>query len=153
MSIIRTGAVTLIGLAALGVGSFAALGQYSKRGSAPGRIDGALAPCPDSPNCVSSEPGTASARRVAPLGPEAWEVLPGMIEEMGGTVTRQEADYIAAEFTSSTFGFVDDLELRRGEDAVHVRSASRVGHSDNGVNAARVTDLRARLSARNVGRT
>ncbi|MEE4339731.1 DUF1499 domain-containing protein [Erythrobacter sp.] len=146
MSIIRTGTVTLIGLAALAVGGFAALGQYSKRGSAPGRVNGALAPCPDSPNCVSSEAGTAPARRTPPLPLENWEVLPGAIAEMGGTVTRQEADYIAAEFTSRTFGFVDDLELRRAEDAVHVRSASRVGHSDNGVNAARVEDLRARLA-------
>jgi uncharacterized protein (DUF1499 family) len=147
MGIVRTGAFALVGLATLGVGGFAALGQYSKRGSAPGRVEGALAPCPDSPNCVSSEPGTVAAQRVAPLPAGSWEALPAAIAAMGGTVTTQEADYIAAEFTSKTFGFVDDLELRRGEDAVQVRSASRVGHSDNGVNAARVADLRARIGA------
>lgn len=151
MSIIRTGTVALIGLAALGAGGFAALGQYSKRGSAPGLVDGGLAPCPGTPNCVSSEAGTPAEKRTAPLALDAWEVLPGVIAAMGGTVTRQEADYIAAEFTSRVFGFVDDLELRNGEDAVHVRSASRVGRSDGGVNAARVADLRARLGGEIAG--
>jgi uncharacterized protein (DUF1499 family) len=145
MGIIRTGAATLIGLAALGVGGFAALAQYSKRGSAPGLVDGALSPCPASPNCVSSEPGTPPAKAVEALSAEAWPALPAAIAAMGGTITRHEGDYIAAEFTSATFGFVDDLEARKAADAVHVRSASRVGHSDNGANAARVAELRARL--------
>ncbi|QIQ85903.1 DUF1499 domain-containing protein [Erythrobacter sp.] len=145
MSIIRTGAFALIGLAVLGAGGFAALGQYSKRGSAPGLTGGTLAPCPASPNCVSSEAGTEAAKRVEPLASASWDALPGAIAAMGGQVTRREDGYIAAEFTSRVFGFVDDLELRRGEDAVHVRSASRVGHSDNGVNAARVAQLRSRL--------
>ncbi|MEQ8772591.1 MAG: hypothetical protein RIC51_07120, partial [Erythrobacter sp.] len=91
MNIIRTVAVTLIGLAALGVGGFAVLGQYSKRGSTPGLVQGALAPCPDSPNCVSSEAGTAPSKRVEPFAPGAWDALPGAIAAMGGTVTRQEA--------------------------------------------------------------
>ena len=57
----------------------------------------------------------------------------------------QRGDYIAAEFTSATFGFVDDLELRRTDEAVQVRSASRVGYSDGGVNKARVAELRDKL--------
>lgn len=146
MGIIRTSAAALIGIAALGLGGLAALAQYSKRGSAPGLVGGVLAPCPDSPNCVSSEPGTAPGKAVAPLAPETWAALPAAIAQMGGSITRHESDYLAAQFASATFGFVDDLELRRTAEAVHVRSASRVGYSDNGANAARVAELRARLS-------
>ena len=64
---------------------------------------------------------------------------------MGGAVTTQEEEYIAAEFTSASFGFVDDVEFRLAEEAVHVRSASRVGYSDRGVNADRVAELRKSL--------
>jgi len=148
LGIIRTSTLALIGFAPLAIAGLAALGQYSKRGSAPGKVEGALAPCPVSPNCVSSEAGTVPAKRVRPLEAEAWDVLPGAITEMGGTIVRREADYIAAELTSAVFGFVDDLELRRGDDAVHVRSASRVGHSDQGVNARRVAELRRTIAGR-----
>jgi uncharacterized protein (DUF1499 family) len=136
----------VLGAAIAGVGGFFALGQASQKGSAPGLVGGTLAPCPSSPNCVSSEPGTPGEKRVAPLGPEVWDKLPRAIEAMGGTITSQTQDYIAAEFTSQRFGFVDDLELRKGEAQVHVRSASRVGYSDRGVNAERVAELRSKLS-------
>ena len=53
---------------------------------------------------------------------------------------------MAAEFTSSTFKFVDDLEFRLAEEGVHVRSASRVGYSDRGVNLVRVETLRQGLN-------
>ena len=36
---------------------------------------------------------------------------------MGGVVTASSANYLAAEFTSDTFGFVDDMEFRRAADA------------------------------------
>lgn len=146
MGIIKTTTLTLGVLGVLGVGAFIGLGQYSKTGSAPGLVDGSLAPCPDSPNCVSSEPGTAPEKQVEPLALSDWEALPAAIAAMGGTITHQDGDYIAAEFTSATFGFVDDLELRRTEQDVQIRSASRVGYSDRGVNAARVAELREKLA-------
>lgn len=142
VAIIKTILIAIAGLAVLGAAGFFALGQYSKRGSPPGLVEGTLAPCPDSPNCVSSEAATAAEKKVAVLPPESWNALPSIIAEMGGVVTSQTEDYIAAEFTSATMGFVDDLELRRTDEAVHVRSASRVGYSDAGVNAARVDRLR-----------
>lgn len=146
MSIIKSSVLTLGVLGILGVGAFIGLGQYSKSGSAPGLTNGSLAPCPDSPNCVSSEAGTPPEKQVEPLALSAWEALPAAIAAMGGTITRQDADYIAAEFTSATFGFVDDLELRLTDTDVQVRSASRVGYSDRGVNAARVAELRETLA-------
>lgn len=142
MAIIKTLLFTLTGLALLGTGGLFALGQYSKSGSARGLVDGQLAPCPGSPNCVSSEAGTPENRRVEPFALDSWNALPGAIAEMGGENVTVSEDYIAASFTSGTFGFVDDLELRRTENAVHVRSASRVGYSDAGANSRRVQILR-----------
>lgn len=141
IGIIKTTVLALGAVGTLGVAGFFALGQYSKSGSAPGLVDGSLAPCPDSPNCVSSEPGTPEEKSVTPLPLDSWDRLETVITALGGTITVSTPDYIAAEFTSDTFGFVDDLELRRAADVVHVRSASRVGYSDGGVNAARVARL------------
>ncbi len=143
---LKTILVILVVLVLAGVGGFVYLGQASKNGKAPGLVDGVLAPCPDAPNCVSSEKGTASDKQVDALPASSWEALPAAIEDMGGTVTLSDETYIAAEFTSATFGFVDDLELRKGDDGVQVRSASRVGYSDAGANAKRVAELRASVA-------
>lgn len=129
-----------------GVAGFFALGLSSQGGSAPGLVDNRLAQCPTSPNCVSSETGTDSDKAVEPLPITAWDAIPATIADMGGKVTVREDGYIAAEFKSAVFGFVDDVEFRKAENSVHVRSASRVGHSDAGVNAARVSELRKALT-------
>ncbi len=128
-----------------GVLGFILLAQKSKSGAPPGLADGALAPCPSSPNCVSSEAGTPESHAVAPLPMEAWERLPRLIEEKGGRVAALRNDYIGAVFSTPLMGFADDVEFRLAEDVVHVRSASRVGHSDLGANRKRVEDLRAAL--------
>lgn len=139
----------LIGLAviaALLVGAFFYLGQKSKAGSAPGLVNGVLAECSSKPNCVVSEAHADADHSVEPLPLEVWEALPNAVGSAGGAVTQIDATYLSATFTSKTFGFVDDVEFRRGEDAVHVRSASRVGHSDGGVNRERMEALRAALA-------
>ncbi|MDQ6965890.1 MAG: DUF1499 domain-containing protein, partial [Mariprofundaceae bacterium] len=58
-------------------------------------------------------------------------------------------DYLHATFTSRLFRFVDDVELHRdaASGVVHIRSASRVGHSDFGVNRKRVEVIRKLLSS------
>lgn len=142
MKIVLIGIVVLVALA---VGGLYYLGQKSQTGTAAGLVNGQLTPCPSSPNCVSSEATTPGEKKVDPLPTGTWARLPAVIGEMGGVVTKQDDRYIAAEFTSSTFKFVDDVEFRLAEDAVHVRSASRVGYSDGGANAARVDTLRQRL--------
>ena len=81
-----------------------------------------------------------------PLNLPKCPIYIAAIEIEGGVVVEQGEDYLAAEFTSAVFGFVDDVEFRRGEYAVHVRSASRVGYSDAGANAARVAALRGALN-------
>jgi len=141
--------IVIVGLLVLlvaGVASFFYMGYKSREGSAPGLVQGKLSPCPASPNCVSSEDGTPQAQGVEPLSADSWAQIPTAVQALGGTVTQQESDYIAAEFTSAIFRFTDDVEFRRSADAVHVRSASRVGHSDMGANRKRVDALRAQLS-------
>ena len=129
------------------VGGLFYLGQKSRSGAAPGLNEGQLANCPSAPNCVSSEINTPQGQRVIPLQADVWRQIPAAIEELGGTVTRQESEYLSAEFKSSLFKFTDDVEFRLAEGAVHVRSASRVGYSDMGVNRARVETIRALLNS------
>lgn len=121
--------------------------------------DGRLAPCPASPNCVSSDARDA-AHAMEPLRfaqpPEkAWRAIREAVAALPRTafVTETE-DYLHAECRSALLGFVDDLELhlRPAEGIVAVRSASRVGYSDLGVNRKRVEELRATLRARGVVR-
>ena len=140
---ILLGLVLIAAIAAAG-GLFV-LAQQSKSGAAPGLANGALSPCPSSPNCVSSEAGTPESHAVPALPLSAWAALPGVVKAEGGDIVVTDDAYIAATFRTSLFGFVDDVEFRLAEDAVHVRSASRVGHSDMGANAKRVEALRAAL--------
>jgi len=63
-----------------------------------------------------------------------------IIQSMNGVLQGEKDNYIAATFTSSIFGFVDDFEIRidPNEGVLHFRSASRVGYGDGGVNRKRV---------------
>ncbi len=139
----------LLGAFAIGVmisGVLFFLGQKSQSGAAPGLVNGELAACPSSPNCVVSEAHADDKHRVDPLPLTAWEKIPDAVAAAGGEIAQNDDTYVAATFASKTFGFVDDVEFRKGEEAVHVRSASRVGYSDRGVNRARVDALRAALA-------
>jgi uncharacterized protein (DUF1499 family) len=66
--------------------------------------------------------------------------LVATIKDMGGIFQYAKDNYIAATFSSSIFGFVDDLEIRidTNQRVMHFRSASRVGYGDGGVNRKRV---------------
>lgn len=112
-----------------------------------------LAPCPDSPNCVSSQedPGDAEHHIAAlPLGDRdvdtALADLEALVQAQPRAVVQvRKGPYLAATFTSKVFRWVDDVEFLVDAEAgvVHVRSASRVGHSDLGVNRDRIETLRA----------
>ncbi len=112
-----------------------------------------LAPCPGSPNCVSSWTDAAD-RRVEPLryAGDAARARVRLLEVLGGMervrIVRSDDDYIHAEFRSAVFGFVDDVEFHFNPPGViQVRSASRSGYYDFGVNRARVETIRARFDA------
>lgn len=111
-----------------------------------------LAPCPNKPNCVSSL-APDDDHRVEPFalsGEKGWAALRDAVAAIPRTVIVDEKPgYLRAECTSRIFRFVDDLELQRSEtgNRVDVRSASRVGYGDMGVNRARVESLREALVA------
>jgi len=116
---------------------------------ATGTVPTDLAPCPESPNCVSSQakdqahltaplrysgdPGAAWRRLQSALGAESRIAI---IEDTGG--------YLHVEARSLVFRFVDDVEflLDSEHGVIQVRSASRVGYSDFGVNRRRVERIR-----------
>ena len=117
--------------------------------------DGALAPCPDRPNCVSSR-ATDARHAIAPLAfdgraDDAWRRLVATIGTMpGARVVRDDGRYLHAEFASATLGFVDDVELVLDAAArvIHVRSAARLGRYDFGVNRARIEALRSSVATK-----
>lgn len=116
-----------------------------------GLSDGRLRPCPDSPNCVSSDAQDAHA--IAPFRLKgdpvrAWEVLREALGQIPRvTVVVRTSDYLHATFTTRWLRFVDDVEfqLRAAEGIVALRSASRVGYLDFGTNRRRIEWLRERL--------
>lgn len=108
------------------------------------------APCPSSPNCVSSDAERESQRvealRFAGDAADAWRRARIALLSLPRTRVLDEAPaYLHAESTTAVMRYRDDLELwlrpERGEIAV--RSASRLGHGDMGANRARVEALRA----------
>lgn len=125
----------------------------SKSGHSYGLIDNSLAPCPDKPNCVCSEYDQDTQHYISPLPistdalPIALSAIQSSVENLGGQVTNKSDHYIAATFTSSFFGFVDDVEFRidTTQQLVHIRSSARIGHSDFGVNQKRAIELKASL--------
>lgn len=120
-----------------------------------GAKDGRLAPPKATPNCVSSQADPADREHyIAPIAfkgssPDAMAAAARALKSMAGiSLVRETDDYLYAECRSRVLGFVDDLELLfdRGAGVFQVRSASRLGRRDFGVNRKRVEALRARLS-------
>jgi uncharacterized protein (DUF1499 family) len=130
------------------------VGCSASRPSQIGVTAGRLAPCPDSPNCVSSQ-SEDERHAIEPLRNEgaAEAAMQGLIDVIKGMkrarIIIAQKRYIHAEFTSFLFRFVDDVEFLLDEESktIHVRSASRVGYSDLGVNRKRVETIRSRFDA------
>ena len=115
--------------------------------------DGRLAPCKRTPNCVSSQAEPQDREHY--IGPVAFSgtmrELRAAVEAMPrATVVSAEGQYLYAEFRTRLMRYVDDVELYYDERAglVQVRSASRLGRRDFGVNRGRVEELRVRLRGR-----
>ncbi|HYA86015.1 MAG TPA: DUF1499 domain-containing protein [Nitrospirota bacterium] len=117
--------------------------------------DGHLAPCPETPNCVSSQ-STDKDHAIAPLRyssstSEAMADLKKIILRMQRTKVVFESDhYLSVECSSAVFRFVDDVEFSFVDAAktIHVRSASRMGKDDLGVNRKRIEAIRFAWNAR-----
>jgi len=112
-----------------------------------------LAGCPGNPNCVSSqaedENHFLAVFRYQGEKKAAFKELKKIITSFDGmTIVTESDNYLHIECKSAIMGFVDDLEFyfSKGKD-IQVRSASRLGYSDFGVNRKRVEKLRKLFAA------
>jgi uncharacterized protein (DUF1499 family) len=121
-----------------------------------GAVRGRLAPPRATPNCVSSQADLGDRTHyIEPLRfsgepARAWAALRTVVQGMERVkIVHADAAYLYAEFASRLMGYVDDVEflLDAPSRVIHVRSASRLGIRDFGVNRARVESIRERLAA------
>ena len=116
-----------------------------------------IAPCPASPNCVSTE-AADKRHAIAPFillqaGAEVWPEIRAAVLAFPRTRAVEERDgYLRVECRSAVFRFVDELEvqLRAPQNLVAVRSAARLGRYDFGVNRRRAEKLRRLLQSRGI---
>jgi uncharacterized protein (DUF1499 family) len=113
-----------------------------------------LAPCPGTPNCVSTEAGDARFAMPAVAFTDAPDAAltrarAALLAEPRTRITLERAGYLRAEARSRLFRFVDDVEIVVDPAArvFRFRSASRVGRSDLGVNRKRMERVSTRLRA------
>ncbi len=111
--------------------------------------DRTMTPCGDKPNCVS----TQDAREQFTLAPYTLtqdanidKIEQAALKLPGAKTAVKDDGYLRIECTSRIMRFVDDLELRIHDGQLVVRSESRVGHSDFGVNRKRAEQLRTLLA-------
>ena len=118
-----------------------------------GYSSGKFAPPSWKPNCVSSTVEKSDSHYIEPLVTSAtpadmWKKLQSIVKKHPrAAVVNENATYLYAEFKSAGMGFVDDVEFALDEKAglIQVRSASRLGIRDLGVNRARIESFRAQL--------
>ena len=117
----------------------------------------ALAPCPGSPNCVSTlAPAQDTRHVIAPFSyrksqAEAKEALKAALATLPRTkLVEEDEAYLHYEFTSLLLRFVDDVEFLFDDETktIHFRSASRTGYGDLGVNRRRMEEIRVLVDGR-----
>lgn len=126
------------------------VGRVSPMPANLGVANGRLAPCPASPNCVSSyADDTEHGIDPIPYDGEtavAQAQILAIIQNMpNSTIVTNEPGYIHAEFRSSIWRFVDDVEFYFDEEAsvIQFRSAARLGYEDMNANRSRMKEIRA----------
>jgi uncharacterized protein (DUF1499 family) len=133
------------------------MGLFSgKRPADLGYNNGKFKPMPSSPNAVSSTIAMEDKHYIAPLkfdgvADVAWKRLNEIVaQQKGATVITRNAGYTYAEFKTPLMGYIDDVEFALDANAlvIHVRSASRLGESDLGLNRKRVEAIRSALDKR-----
>jgi len=140
---------TVIGIVLIIGIMLAILSIASRKQPELGLLNGQLRPCPTSPNCVCSEQQIEGAF-VEPLSytttaEDAWRNIKQAIVDTGGVVVTEQNGYLHARYETPLMRYIDDVEMRlnKKQQVIHIRSASRVGHSDLGANRKRVTRIRA----------
>jgi uncharacterized protein (DUF1499 family) len=130
-------------------------GYRSVKPSGLGVTAGKLAACPASPNCVCSQAGEDEGHRIAPFKykgslAEAKAEVKKVVAALPRTeLVTETNDYVHFTFTTAIMRYVDDVQFYFDDQrkVIEVRSASRVGHSDLGVNRKRVETIRGLLPA------
>jgi uncharacterized protein (DUF1499 family) len=111
--------------------------------------DGRLAPCKRSPNCVSSQANPSDREHyILPIH-GTMEAVRRAVEGYPRTrIVEDRGDYLYAEFRTKLLRYVDDVEFFFDGHVVQVRSCSRLGRRDFGVNRKRVEELRSLIESR-----
>ncbi len=114
-----------------------------------GIVDGKFYPCPNTPNCVSTQ-AKGKEHKIEPFQysgtlSEAKEKVEEIINSLKRSkiITNKE-DYIHVVFRTAIFRFIDDVEFLfdDSEKVIHFRSRARLGYSDMGVNRKRMENIR-----------
>lgn len=133
---------------------FIYLGLKSQSGTAPGLVDSKLTACSNKPNCICTEYPNQKLHYSNAINYNELNIskITQAIQSTGGIVSIHKDNYIAATYTSTLFKYVDDFELRfdTANKLIHIRSASRVGHSDMGANLKRIEKFKAALENINI---
>ncbi len=145
----------VLAVLALVLAAAVGLSLAARRRPPSGLVDGRLRPCPDTPNCVSSQSGVAD-QAVRPLrfegdAQEAFARLVGLVDALPRSELVEHVEgYAHFEVTTPWMRFRDDLEFQLDAQAgvIHLRSCSRVGRSDLGTNRRRVEAIRAAFEDR-----
>lgn len=153
---ILIGLLIAVGVAGAGLVVLLIILAWVSRRTTPelGVTDGDLQPCPDSPNCVSSQ-SEDPRHAIAPIPyatslAEARQALLNAVATVeGATVVTQDPAYIRVEVYVKGFGFIDDVEFVFDDETqvIHFRSSSRVPYYDWGANRNRMEVVRAAFEA------
>jgi uncharacterized protein (DUF1499 family) len=119
-----------------------------------------LKPCPDSPNCVSTQ-AQQKSKQMDPIPfaldlKEVLKIIKGVVESLSNTHLEKESlNYLHYTFKSKIFRFTDDVEflIDAEQKLIHFRSASRTGYSDMGVNKKRMTEIKKAIEQALASRT
>jgi uncharacterized protein (DUF1499 family) len=144
-----------VGIAAIVITAvMAVLARVVKSPTNLGVRNGKLAPCPNSPNCVSTQ-SQDPRHQIDPIPyttspEEAKGTLVQIIRSMERTrIIRDDPTYIHAEFRTKGIGYVDDVEFTLDQEAkvIHFRSSARLPYYDWGVNRKRMEEIRTAFEA------
>lgn len=152
MLLLKLGGLCLVGL----YGSRILINSLSPRPAILGVLDGQLVDCPNSPNCVSSQ-ANDKQHRINPIAyttsaADAKAKLMAVLADMPRVeIVVEQPDYVHAEFQTAILRYIDDVEFYFNEEEkqIELRSASRLGYDDIGLNRRRVEEIRKRFNDKN----
>ncbi|PSU91387.1 DUF1499 domain-containing protein [Photobacterium kishitanii] len=106
--------------------------------------------CDNKSHCVSTieqrEKFKLAPFMLTPKGIQSWAEIIALAQTLpGAKLVEHDDHYFHIEVRSAVFGFIDDFEVKQQAQQLHVRSISRSGYSDFGVNRKRAQQFRSLL--------